>query len=60
MKRRLLRLYYKLFDHGILFDHYMHGKFRVKYPDGKISQRFSWRVAKEYKAIFGGEIIDAF
>lgn len=59
--RWLLRQYYKLPDyHGSLTTHSAYGKFRVKYPDGQISQKFSWRVAKNYRNIFGGEIIDAF
>lgn len=57
----LKREYYKIWDSdGSLLNHRMKGKFKVKYPDGRISQPFSWRTAKSYKNIFGGEILDNF
>lgn len=60
------REYYKLWDitgmgdDRSVADHRKKGKFRVKYRDGEISQPFSWRVANEYKEMFGGEVIDNF
>lgn len=61
MIRWILRQYYKFWDHdGSCYVHAMQGKFRVKYPDGQLSQPFSWRAAKNYSGIFGGEIIDNF
>ena len=55
------RQLYKLWDHdGALYRHAIHGKFRVEYPDGQLSQRFSYRVAKNYAKMFGGKVIDAF
>lgn len=32
------------------------GHFQVKYPDGELSQRMAWNVAKNYAGIFGGTI----
>lgn len=59
--RNIRREWYKLLSiNGSLWSHSAYGKFRVKYPDGQISQKFSYKCAKNYKAIFGGEIIDAF
>jgi len=59
--RSIKRLYYKLWDtNGNLDRHRIYGKFYVRYPDGKRSQPFSWRVANEYKERFGGEVIDNF
>jgi hypothetical protein len=37
--------------------HHAYGKWRVRYPDGKISQPFNRQVAEDYKEMFGGEII---
>ena len=34
-----------------------YGKFQVKYPDGLVSQRFCWDVAKTYRKLFGGVIL---
>lgn len=59
--KSILRAYYKLWNHdGAMYVHAMKGKFRVLYPDGQISQPMSWKVAKAYKEIFGGRIIDNF
>lgn len=55
------RLYYRIIfepSQCLLHDHIMFGKFRVKYPDGKISQKFSYKTAKNYSEIFGGKVID--
>ena len=62
MKRKLLRFYYKYFYSisGCLFNHYMHGKFRVRYKDGAISQPFDYTTACDYRDMFGGEVIDNF
>lgn len=58
--RKILRLYYMLFDYDGIGSNASRGKFRVKYPDGKVSIKMSYWTAKDYKNIFGGEIIDAF
>jgi hypothetical protein len=59
--RKIKRWIYKQRDHGeLLLNHSAFGKFRVRYPDGEISQPFSWKAAKDYRDIFGGEIIDNF
>lgn len=39
------------------FDQMMHGWWRVLYPDGKLSQRFYWATARNYRAIFGGKVV---
>jgi hypothetical protein len=58
---KLKRLYYRFWHHnGSLYVQALYGKFRVKYPDGAVSQKFSYRTAKSYQAIFGGEIIEDF
>lgn len=59
----LIRQWYKIsgpHENNMLLTHRIDGKFRVKYPDGKISQPFGYRTEKNYKEIFGGEIIDNF
>jgi hypothetical protein len=58
--RFLKREYYKLFYYESRGNDAMFGKFRVKYKDGKISQKMCWHSAKNYASIFNGEIIDAF
>lgn len=61
MKRKILRWWYKLqIVEGSILTHRIKGKFRVKYKDGQISQPFSYKVAKDYSEIFGGEVIDNF
>jgi len=35
----------------------IHGLFRVLYPDGQLSQPFSFWVARDYREIFGGKIV---
>lgn len=37
--------------------HSAYGKWQVRYPDGKVSQPFSRKVAEDYREMFGGEII---
>jgi hypothetical protein len=39
--------------------HSIHGKWRVIYPDGKRSQRFTKEVANDYRDIFGGQVVRA-
>ena len=41
-----------------LDDHRIHGKFRVLYPDGELSQPFSKLVAMDYCKIFGGQVVN--
>lgn len=43
-------------DHCINW-HRLHGKWRVKYPDGQVSQPFSRKIAEDYQKLFGGEVI---
>lgn len=33
------------------------GKFKVVYPDGKVSQMMSYSTAKSYSNMFGGKVI---
>jgi hypothetical protein len=40
-----------------LADHYLHGWFRVLYPDGQVSQPFTFWTAWSYRKLFGGRII---
>lgn len=39
--------------------HDMNGEWRVRYPDGRFSQRFTRAVADDYRQIFGGEVVEA-
>jgi hypothetical protein len=39
--------------------HDMNGEYRVIYPDGKKSQRFTREVAQDYRDIFGGTVVKA-
>lgn len=59
----LLRILKRWWDRQQRFDSslsmYLHGRFRVKYKDGRVSQRFDYHTAKTYRDIFGGEIIDS-
>lgn len=58
--KKLKRLWFKISYYESLDKNRMFGKFRVLYPDGKKSQPFCWRVANDYKKIFGGKVIDNF
>ncbi len=62
--RKLKRYYYILIFNGTSEDsldtHRIRGKFKVKYPDGKISQNFSYWVAKDYSEMFGGVVLEDF
>lgn len=62
--RKILRFWYIISFDGSSEDsldtHRRRGKFKVKYPDGKISQNFSYWIAKDYAEMFGGEIIEDF
>jgi hypothetical protein len=40
-----------------LASHALHGWFRVQYPDGQISQPFTFWTAWTYRKLFGGRII---
>lgn len=61
MKRKILRWWYKMqIIKGCVDNHRRKGKFRVKYPDGEISQPFDYKTAKDYRDIFGGKVIDNF
>jgi hypothetical protein len=33
------------------------GQYRVLYPDGEVSQTFTWEVARDYREIFGGKVV---
>ena len=35
----------------------LNGKFRVKYPDEKVSRKMAYSTAKSYSRMFGGEVI---
>ncbi len=37
--------------------HHAYGRFRVLYPDGKLSQPFTYWVARSYCKIFGGKVV---
>jgi hypothetical protein len=60
MRRYLLRQWYKLFVYSTRWENKLHGKFRVVYPDGNVTEKMCWSNAKSYKEIYGGKIIDAF
>jgi hypothetical protein len=60
MLKKIKRLYYRLWHSDSMMQQNLYGKFRVKYPDGQISVKFSYKTAKDYKEIFGGEIIELF
>lgn len=58
--RSLKRIYYRAqYIHSGIAE-MIHGKFRVKYKDGKRSVRMYYRNAKNYQEIFGGEIVELF
>ena len=58
--RFILRQFYKIPYYDSRGDDGLFGRFRVEYPDNKISQKMCYHSAKTYSKIFGGEIIDAF
>lgn len=39
-----------------LYWHRAHGRWRVRYPDGYVSQPFTRDTAKTYQSLFGGTI----
>ena len=41
---------------GLMLYHRLYGKFFVVYPDGNKSQNMSWRVANDYRDLFGGKV----
>jgi hypothetical protein len=62
--RKIVRFWYIVSFNGTNEDsldtHRLNGKFKVKYPDGKISQNFNYWIAKDYSEMFGGIVIDDF
>jgi hypothetical protein len=58
--RFFLRQFYKIPQYESRGDDAMYGKFRVKYNDGKISQKMCYRNARDYAKMFGGIVLDAF
>lgn len=65
LKGRLLRCWHwisRLLDkipagqNRSLFFNHMNGKFRVRYPEGGLTQLVCYDVAKSYASIYGGEI----
>ncbi len=59
MSRFFKRIIFRCIRHTPSQMHYR-GKFRVRYPDGKESTKFDYKTAKDYKSMFGGEIIELF
>lgn len=55
-----LRKWHRLSYYESLDENRMYGKFYVKYTNGQRSQNFCWKVANEYKNMFGGEMIENF
>ena len=52
--------WHKFFDTGyseIIGWQNLNGKFRVKYPDGKLSTKMAYSTAKAYSSMFGGEVV---
>ncbi len=62
--RKVKRFWYIISFNGTSEDsldtHRLRGKFKVKYPDGKYSQNFSYQIAKDYAEMFGGVVIENF
>ncbi len=62
--RKLKVYWYRFIFNGTSEDsldtHRIRGKFKVKYPDGKISQNFSYSIAKDYAEMFGGVVLEDF
>jgi hypothetical protein len=54
---RLLRMLRSGQDRGRDYNR-LYGHFRVRYKDGQISEPMCYDVARGYKGIFGGEVID--
>ncbi len=57
---KIKRWWYKMKYSPSSIDEMLYGKFRVKYPDGKVSVKMYYINAQSYASIFGGEIIEAF
>lgn len=56
---RLKIWWHKFFDTGyseLMMWQDIQGKFIVIYPDNKVSKRMAYSTAKDYKAMFGGQI----
>jgi hypothetical protein len=60
MVRFFLRQFYKLAYYEGRYHDAVYGRFRVKYNDGRISQKMCYSNAKDYAEIFGGTVIDDF
>ena len=58
--RFFLRKFYKIPQYESRGDDALYGKFRVKYNDGKISQKMCYCNARDYAKMFGGIVVDAF
>lgn len=58
--RFIVRQFYKNHYYDSRGDDALYGKFRVKYPDNKLSQKMCWHSAQQYSQIFKGKIVDAF
>ena len=39
--------------------HRRNGGYQVVYPDGEVSQPFTFKVARDYQKLFGGEVVTA-
>lgn len=39
--------------------HRRNGGFQVVYPDGEVSQPFTFKVARDYQKLFGGAVVTA-
>ena len=49
--KKVKRLYYRTWHSESMLRQSIYGMFRVKYPDGAISVRFSYKTAKNYNEI---------
>lgn len=58
-KRYILREWYKCYRYSTFYQ-VVYGKFKVEYPDGKLTHPMDYDTAKNYSEIFGGKIIDNF
>lgn len=57
VKHRILFEVYKIPEYSNRGDDVLYGKYRVRYPDNKVSQKMCYASAKTYSQIFGGIII---
>ena len=40
--------------------HRLYGSHQVVYPDGQVSQPFTFKVARDYQKLFGGTVVKAY